>query len=268
MAEQAINTIYLLGQQPDALCGTIIKNLTANAFDGIQTSLDQPIVDAVETLEDELETPSSPSPANVTLSRSTSHTSQQTAAVSETEKGTADSVSAFALSQLIFVVGHVALKHIVYLELVEREFKRRKDEKAKEKAAAKAAQKDDNDLDAVTGNAEDDIGDLITTIRERELLYGEKSLLAAYGPLIAGICASPKRYRVSKLFELCADSTVTDTSSSRSPCTHKVHVCERRVLREPSPPALPHPGNQSRSSHSQQHCHRARRLGRMLGKSD
>jgi condensin complex subunit 1 len=42
-----------------------------------------------------------------------------------------DEVGAFALAQLLFVVGHVALKHIVYLELVEREFKRRKDEKAK-----------------------------------------------------------------------------------------------------------------------------------------
>jgi condensin complex subunit 1 len=49
----------------------------------------------------------------------------------------------------------------------------------------------------VAGNAEDDIGDLIATIREKELLYGEKSLLAVYGPLVASVCASPKRYRVS-----------------------------------------------------------------------
>jgi hypothetical protein len=32
-------------------------------------------------------------------------------------------------SQLLFVVGHVAIKHIVLLELVEREWKRQKDEK-------------------------------------------------------------------------------------------------------------------------------------------
>jgi condensin complex subunit 1 len=66
------------------------------------------------------------------------------------------------------------------------------------KAAAKAADKDANDLDAVAGNAEDDIGDLIATIREKELLYGDKSLLAVYGPLVASVCASPKRYRVSR----------------------------------------------------------------------
>jgi hypothetical protein len=57
--------------------------------------------------------------------------------------------------------------------------------------------KDGNDLDAVAGNAEDDIGDLIASIRERELLYGEQSLLALYGPLIAHICATPKSYKVS-----------------------------------------------------------------------
>jgi condensin complex subunit 1 len=64
-------------------------------------------------------------------------------------------------------------------------------EKDKEKEAAS------NDLDAVAGNAEDDIGDTIAGIREKELLYGEKSLLRVYGPLIAAICASPRKYRVS-----------------------------------------------------------------------
>lgn len=196
MAEQAINTLYLLGQQPDALCGTMIKNLTANVF-GKAGSAVKPSSEPVEPVDEEMAEPTSPSPAAASMSRTSSQTSLKTSTPSETEPSSSDSVSTFALSQLIFVVGHVALKHIVYLELVEREFKRRKDEKAKEKAAAKAADKDGNDLDAVTGNAEDDIGDLITTIRERELLYGEKSLLAAYGPLIAGICASPKRYKVS-----------------------------------------------------------------------
>lgn len=68
---------------------------------------------------------------------------------------------------------------------------------ADELEMAKAVEKDSNDLDAVAGNAEDDIGDLIASIREKELLYGDKSLLAVYGPMIAHICASPKRYRVS-----------------------------------------------------------------------
>jgi len=40
-----------------------------------------------------------------------------------------DTGDAFELSQLLFMVGHVAIKHIVYLELVEREWKRQKQEK-------------------------------------------------------------------------------------------------------------------------------------------
>jgi condensin complex subunit 1 len=33
-------------------------------------------------------------------------------------------------------------------------------------------------------------------IRESELLFGDDSLLAVYGPLIAEICANPAKYQV------------------------------------------------------------------------
>ncbi|KAG9085131.1 Condensin complex subunit [Ceratobasidium sp. UAMH 11750] len=103
--------------------------------------------------------------------------------------------NAFHLSQLVFIVGHVALKHIVHLELVEREWKRRKDEAAKaEKRPAKNAKIQD-EIEQVAGNAEDEIGDTIHSIRERELLYGPTSLLALYGPLIVDICGKTKLYK-------------------------------------------------------------------------
>ena len=115
MAEQAINTIYLLGEQPDQLCGSLIKNLTAKVFErnGPQPSEAEPseIIPDVDT---------SSSPVKTVRSRASS---------SASIKG--QQASAFAFTQLVFVVGHVAIKHIVYLELVEREFKRRKDENAK-----------------------------------------------------------------------------------------------------------------------------------------
>jgi condensin complex subunit 1 len=56
---------------------------------------------------------------------SSTHISTQQSSTSE-EKDLGD---VFHLSQLLFVVGHVAIKHIVFLELVEREWKRQKDEK-------------------------------------------------------------------------------------------------------------------------------------------
>ncbi|WVQ81007.1 hypothetical protein IAT38_003114 [Cryptococcus sp. DSM 104549] len=208
MAEQAINTIYLLGEQPDALCSNIIKDLTVRVFEKPSSSnVDAPPVDdseeqtARETTEEGAE--AAAEKADGEAEESGEKGAAQDVAPSPSqqppspakENVVADQTGSFKLAQLVFVVGHVAIKHIVYLELVEREFKRRKDEKAKEKAAAKVAEKDSNDLDAVAGNAEDDIGDLISGIRERELLYGERSLLAVYGPMVAYICSSPKRYR-------------------------------------------------------------------------
>ena len=152
LAEQAINTIYLLGEQPDALCGVIIKNFTSKVFSEPSSSTAPPpdtgerLPEAVADTDDvpmpSGETlapppvgpafPVPPTPArdidmsaptpvkNVGMSRSSSQGSVP-----------GDNTPAFSLAQLVFVVGHVAIKHIVYLELVEREFKRRKDEKAK-----------------------------------------------------------------------------------------------------------------------------------------
>ena len=52
------------------------------------------------------------------------------------------------------------------------------------------------ELEQVVGNAEDDIGDRLATVRETELLYGESSLLAVYGPMLAHICRNPGRFKV------------------------------------------------------------------------
>ncbi|KAJ9105989.1 hypothetical protein QFC19_003324 [Naganishia cerealis] len=169
MAEQAINTIYLLGEQPDVLCTSIIQELHKQAFQkGGSADAQQPVSEVG---------------SNDVSSRSL------------TTPSPGSSPGPFKLAKLIFVVGHVAIKHIVYLELVEREFKRRKDEAAKATAADKPVDKDNNDLDAVAGNAEDDIGDLIANVREKELLYGEDSLLAVYGPLIAHIAEPRNPYK-------------------------------------------------------------------------
>jgi condensin complex subunit 1 len=119
MAEQAVNTIYLLGEQPDKFCGQIIRNLTARVFskasegDAQRDTADEEM--AVDSVVDD-DGPATPSKAPK----------------AQAQPPTSDDTQrSFPLAQLVFVVGHVAIKHIVYLELVEREFKRRKDEKAK-----------------------------------------------------------------------------------------------------------------------------------------
>ena len=126
---------------------------------------------------------------------------------------------ALDLSQLLFIVGHIAIKQIVHIELCELEFKRRKAEKEK-KAAPRVSNVSENptparrgrkktpgkeqtpapaedrdaELDQMAGTTEDDFTEAMAHIRERELLYGPQSLLANFGPLVADICANNTSY--------------------------------------------------------------------------
>ncbi|KAF5379043.1 hypothetical protein D9615_006036 [Tricholomella constricta] len=195
LAEQAINTIYALGEHPDVLCNDIIKKLTIRAFNRDR----KPKVDAEsQPAEKDPDAMDEDNPPEATQG------SDDTATVPASTQGgdkETDVGDAFELSQLLFVVGHVAIKQIVFLELVEREWKRQKDEKqAAEKQAASnnsghQPSKDGEDLDQVAGNAEDEIGERIAGVRETELLYGEHSLLAVYGPMLVHICGSPHKFK-------------------------------------------------------------------------
>ncbi|TKY85661.1 hypothetical protein EX895_005201 [Sporisorium graminicola] len=203
LAENAINTIYLLGEQPDALCSDIIRSMTSRVFGG-KARARQDADDAASdvSMPDATQDGASNSDAPVMG-------------------------DALQLAQLLFIVGHVALKHIVYLELVEREYKRRKAEADKEKAVAKAVSEGKasraaaaaaavEELDQVAGNAEDEIGEVIASVREKELLYGSRSVLAMFGPIITHICSNPKSYpnelvRRAAVLTLCKFMCVSST---------------------------------------------------------
>lgn len=113
MAEQAINTVYALGERPDILCNSLIKNLTRRAFTAKnREKTSQPSnTEMVEAEGSEMASAASESQSQI-------QTDQEN-----------DMGDPWELSQLLFVVGHVAIKHIVFLELVERELKRQKHEK-------------------------------------------------------------------------------------------------------------------------------------------
>ncbi|KAG6901621.1 hypothetical protein C0995_009894 [Termitomyces sp. Mi166 len=200
LAEQAINAIYALGEHPDVLCNEIIKNLTRRVFSQdrkpkTKTTESQPS----QPTEKDPDAMDEDHPGDVTRS------SDDITAPPESTQGDSqgsDMGDAFELSQLLFVVGHVAIKQIVFLELVEREWKRQKDEKQtieKQAAARKGGNQTSKDggeeLDQVAGNAEDEIGERIAAVRETELLYGEQSLLAIYGPMLVHICGSPHKFK-------------------------------------------------------------------------
>ncbi|KAL7939365.1 condensin complex component cnd1 [Trichoderma chlorosporum] len=174
VAEQAINAIYALSKHPDILCSAIIRRKAKQVFSrpsSRPTSRDENMTG--HGMED----PTSPD------------------AVPASPQKTAKRDNAIALSQLLFIVGHVAIKQIVHLELCELDFKRRKQEKEKQAPAKTDKDKEDADeLDLIGGTTEDDFTEAMAHIRERELLYGPTSLLATFGPLVSEICANNTTY--------------------------------------------------------------------------
>ena len=101
------------------------------------------------------------------------------------------------------MVGHIAIKQIVHLELCELDFKRRKAEKEKHRGSTATIEKstDDagNELDLIGGTTEDDFTDAMAHIRERELLYGENALLSTFGPLVTELCSNNTAYNDPEL---------------------------------------------------------------------
>ncbi|KAL6233498.1 hypothetical protein BDW75DRAFT_187117 [Aspergillus navahoensis] len=172
VAEQAISAIYALSKHPDVLCSDLVKRKTRSVF----------------------------RPQTRRPSSGGSNNEDQRPGTASTEKSVpVQKTSSAALSQLLFVVGHIAIKQIVHLELCELDFKRRKAEQEKNKPLNTAAQNNDepgenDELDLIGGTTEDDFTEAMAHIRERELLYGENSLLSNFGPLVAEICANNNTY--------------------------------------------------------------------------
>ncbi|KAL7945026.1 condensin complex component cnd1 [Trichoderma barbatum] len=174
VAEQAINAIYALSKHPDILCSTIIRRKAKQVF-GRPNSR--------PTSRDE----------NMTEMGNSTSPDAMPASPGKTQTQKRD--NAIALSQLLFIIGHVAIKQIVHLELCELDFKRRKQEKEKQAPTKTDKDKEDADeLDLIGGTTEDDFTEAMAHIRERELLYGPTSLLATFGPLVSEICANNTTY--------------------------------------------------------------------------
>ncbi|KAI4193847.1 MAG: hypothetical protein LQ346_003814 [Caloplaca aetnensis] len=172
VAEQAISAIYALSKHPDTLCSDILRRKTKQVFQQQPVSRDE---DAMEDIGSQGQLPSPPP-----------------------EESSSKQRPASALTQLLFIVGHIAIKQIVHLELCELEFKRRKAEKEKSKPAnaspTKGAPTDQDELDLIGGTTEDDFTEAMAHIRERELLYGANALLSHYAPLVTEICANNTKY--------------------------------------------------------------------------
>lgn len=211
MAEQAIGAIYVLSDHPDVLCSEVLRHKTRLVFQQTKdlSSLSRPTSPEPDAMDvDEAEEVDNPDPEQ----------QQPEEAQQEKEK---EGKPSLALSQLLFTVGHIAIKQIVHLELCELDFKRRKQDQEKNKAVAnpspekssgptparrkktaaeevlaeKQKEEEKDELDLIGGTTEDDFTEAIAHIRERELLFGPNSLLANFGPLVTEICANNAAYK-------------------------------------------------------------------------
>ncbi len=99
-----------------------------------------------------------------------------------------------ALAQLLFITGHTAIKTVIKLEEAETEFKRRKIELESAKKGSKKNGEDANELEMIGGTSEDDFTEAVTHIKEKEILFGEKSLLARFGNVVREICLNKSKY--------------------------------------------------------------------------
>lgn len=171
-----------------------------------------------------------------------------------------------ALSQLLFLAGEVSLKMMVYLERCEAQFKRSKiaAEKAnasnRKKSSTSEQQQADDEMEMVAGGTtEDDFTEAIAYVRERELLYGENSLLARFGQMVSDICHRGLRTKLSEHLQIsstlcmakfmcvsskyCEENLITlmtlmetcDNSTIRSNCVlalGDIAVCFNHILDE------------------------------------
>lgn len=205
MAEQAIGAIYVLSQHPDVLCSEILRRKTKLVFQRTKSAASLSRAASPDTMDvDEMDIDE---PAQMETPPPETAESHQKPSI--------------ALSQLLFAVGHIAIKQIVHLELCELDFKRRKQEQEKCKSAAnssprksvvpgtskrknaaaeeveeeKKREEEKDELELIGGTTEDDFTEAIAHIRERELLYGPNSLLTNFGPLVTEICANNTAYK-------------------------------------------------------------------------
>ncbi|KAJ8325723.1 condensin complex non-SMC subunit Cnd1 [Batrachochytrium dendrobatidis] len=174
--EQAINTIYALAEQPDMIVGSLVKQLACRVFGSMNTATSVPSIST-----------------DIMSELSNAISSKLVIGETQSNPPTTATTNSIHLAQLCFLVGHVAIKQIVHLEIIENEWKRRchsvKNNQTPSKHGATS------DLEQTTGTVEDEFTDRVIYVREHELLFGPKSLLGVFGPLLTHICLNNRTFQ-------------------------------------------------------------------------
>jgi len=119
-----------LSEHPDLLCGGLIQTMTKNIF---SNSLKPNVTTPSTTNEESNTTSNTTSKEGINEDNMASDFTKNSQSQSQSQSQSYSQTSRnpfycdpFELSKLFFVVGHTAIKHIVHLENIENELKRRK----------------------------------------------------------------------------------------------------------------------------------------------
>ncbi|KAL4220856.1 meiotic chromosome condensation [Mactra antiquata] len=191
LMEQAVNVIYKLAEFPDTITGDVIKKISLEccAVGNEDTDSDNK-ADGNEGNED-MEADSNPL-----------EESEKNEATEKTEAAKASFASG-VLARLLSLVGHVALRQLVHLDVsVFGEMKRRRAIQERkdwiQTPASKVNQNKDGDnieeeMGLAGAAAEDAESEYIRKICEKEIVTGT-TLLAAFGPLLKAVCSNHQKY--------------------------------------------------------------------------
>ena len=141
-----------------------------------------------------------------------------------------ESVDTISLARLLHIVGQVTVCESAHLDAIERHWKlANSSEKNK-------SGKDIGELDQIAGGtAEDDFTDLVGHVRDNDLLFGENSLLALFGPLTAFICSNQASYP-DQLLQRIASLTLAKMMSISAPfCEQQLALFFTILERSPDP---------------------------------
>ncbi|PNF15628.1 hypothetical protein B7P43_G15860 [Cryptotermes secundus] len=210
MSSEAIGVIYQLAEQPDVICQELLKDLLNQVKHGRPPEIlgNNEIFDGLQGEHKD------------TCSEPNTHVSAE--------------CSFEVLSRFMFMIGHIALRQMLYLDVaVFCELKRRnmlreeRDEALNTKSKKKKKQQSsrnnslqntsyvsmsasetprsrqepsdgDDEMGVVGAVADDQEAEYIRNICENDIVTGE-SLLAALSPLVVTICSNPNKYKNMKL---------------------------------------------------------------------
>ncbi len=119
-------------------------------------------------------------------------------------------INANKLCKLLFTAGHIALAENVHLDEVERHWKNSNNSNIDVLCSIynsnfcvdKGAANSKEELEKISGTADDEFTDLVRNVKEYELFFGSKSGLATIVPVIVNIISESNSWKVSNAIRL------------------------------------------------------------------